>query len=593
MWWLVSAALAGERVTILHTNDWQSRLLGSPNRDYTPDSVNDDESLGGVARIATLVDGIRASTDHPVLLMDGGDITMGSMFHLVTRETGGELELMAMLEYDAVTFGNHDFDFRPEGCADMLEAADLLPPIVASNLQTNGAEGLEKLKSEGAILDRLVIDKDGLTIGVIGLLGKNATEVMGQVDPITSADQVETATRMAAEYRAEGVDLVVVLSHSGVRIQEDGSWGDEDVALMRAVPGIDVIVSGHSHTALEEPILIDGRPVVQAGANTGYLGELVLEEQGDSWVVVEYTLHTIDDTTLGKAEVTEHVQTLQDLVSERIAPARFDDLVAEVAHPMGKEEHEHELANVLTDAYRIATGSDFGMTGNGTIRNGLGEGPLQRSDLFLVDPLGIGSVDDSPGYALSVAWFTGEDIRQVIEFLLIGYKTKGPSYIPRISGAEVFVNPRRIPLDQVDRVVFLDGHEIEAERLYSVAMTSYVATFLPVVSELTKGLLSPVMRGADGSPVEVAELYDADPSEEGIQELKAWQALADHVASLPDTDGDGLPNLPPEGVSENRLVRAPSWNLLRNSTWKMKTVVLVPAGLLGLIGLLVARRMRR
>ena len=590
---LVGAALAGERVTLLHTNDWQSRLLGTPNRVYTPDSVNDDPSLGGVARIATLADQRRAEIDHPVFLVDGGDITMGSMFHLVSRETGGELELMAMLGYDAVTLGNHDFDFRPEGAAEMIAAADQVPAIVASNLQTNGAAGLEALYADGTLKERHVVEKGGLKVGFIGLLGKDATDVMGQVEPLTSADQAETASRLAEAYRAEGCDLVVVLSHSGVRKQEDGSWGDEDVELARAVPEVDVVISGHSHTPLEEPILVDGRPVVQAGANTGYLGELTLEEQGGSWVVVDYTLHVVDDATLGDPEVTAHVQTLQDAVSERIAPDRFDDLVAEVSRPLGKAEDEHALANVVTDAYRLATGAHFGMTGNGTIRSGLGEGPLQRSDLFLVDPLGIGTVDDSPGYALVVAWFTGEDIQQILDFLLIGHKTKGPSYVPRISGAEVFVNPRRIPLDQIDEVLFPDGSGLDPDELYGVAMTSYVASFMPLVADMTKGLLSPVMRGASGDPVEVAELYDADPSTPQIEELKAWQALADHVASLPDTDGDGLPELPPPGVDGNRLVERPSWNLVRHSTWRMKTVVGVPLALLGLVGLVVGRRLRR
>ena len=575
MWLLVGSVLAAERVTLLHTNDWQSRLLGAPNRDYTPDSTNDDDALGGVARIATLADQRRDAIDHPVLLVDAGDITMGSLFHLVSRETGGELELMAMLDYSAVTLGNHDFDFRPQGLADMMEAAEVLPPIVASNLVLDPSDdrdnGLEAFFAAGALVDRLLVEEQGLSVGFIGLLGKDATNVMGQAAPVTSADQVETATRIAAELRAEGAELVVVLSHSGIRVQDDGSWGDEDVELLRAVPGIDVVVSGHSHTALDEPVMVDGRPLVQAGANTQFLGELTLERSGDAWSVVEYTLHPIDDSVLGDAEINAHIQELQDAVSARLAPARFDDLVAEVAHPLGKAEDEHELANVVTDAYRIATGAHFGMTGNGTIRNGLRTGPLQRSDLFLVDPLGIGSVDDSPGYALAVAWFTGDDIRQVLEFLLIAHKTKGPSYVPRISGAEVFVNTRRIPLDQVDEVVFPDGSTLDPDALYGVAMTSYVATFMPLVADMTKGLLKPEMRDSAG-----------------VQELKAYQALADHVAGLPDHDADGLPDLPPEGVSQNRLVERPSWRLLRNSTWKMKTVVLAPILLLaGLISLLL------
>ncbi|HJN75899.1 MAG TPA: bifunctional UDP-sugar hydrolase/5'-nucleotidase [Myxococcota bacterium] len=583
----IGSVLAAERVTILHTNDWQSRLLGTPNQTYSPETVGDDDSLGGVARIATLATERRAAIDGPVLLVDAGDITMGSLFHLVSRETGGELELMAMLDYTAVTLGNHDFDFRPQGLADMIGAAGAVPPIVASNLVLDpnhpGDDGLEALVEQGVLVDRLIVEEEGLVVGFIGLLGKDATEVMGQAEPVTSADQVETTTRLARVLREEGADLVVVLSHSGIELQEDGTWGDEDVELLRAVPGVDVLVSGHSHTALETVVMVDGRPLVAAGANTQFLGELSLERSGDSWVVLDYELHSIDDQILGDPEVTAKVEELQEAVSERLAPARFDDLVAEVDHPLGKAEDEHELANIVTDAYRLATGADLGMTGNGTIRAELAPGPLQRSDLFLVDPLGIGSLDDSPGYALVVAWFTGDDIQDVLDFLLIAHLTKGSSYVPRISGAEIFVNPRRIPLDQIDEVVFADGSTLDDEELYGVAMTSYVATFMPLVADMTKGLLAPQMRGADGAPVDVAELYDNDPTTPDIQELKAWRALADHVATIPDLDADGLPDLPPRGVASNRFVERPSWRLLKNSSWRMKSVVGVPAALVLLL----------
>jgi 5'-nucleotidase / UDP-sugar diphosphatase len=111
--------------TILHTNDWQSRLLGfGPNNEYSPATTGDDDTVGGVARLATLLEQRRAAAgEQPVLLLDGGDFSMGTLFHTVTRETGGELRLMTELGYDAATLGNHEFDFRPAGLAAMISAA--------------------------------------------------------------------------------------------------------------------------------------------------------------------------------------------------------------------------------------------------------------------------------------------------------------------------------------------------------------------------------------------------------------------------------------------------------------------------------------
>ena len=88
---LLGLAAAADSVTLLHTNDWQSRLLGVPNRDYTPETLNDDETQGGAARLATLARALRSQSEGPAFLLDAGDITMGSLFHLTTREHAGEL----------------------------------------------------------------------------------------------------------------------------------------------------------------------------------------------------------------------------------------------------------------------------------------------------------------------------------------------------------------------------------------------------------------------------------------------------------------------------------------------------------------------
>jgi 5'-nucleotidase/UDP-sugar diphosphatase len=189
--------------TVLHTNDWQSRLLGfGPNADYSPETVGDDDTIGGVARLSTLIDAERerAGGRGPVLLLDGGDVTMGTLFHTVTRETGGELRLMHQLGYDAITLGNHDFDFRPEGTARMIRAAleaGGCPPIVATNLRFDPDDprddDLEALAAEGVIEDYLVIERQGLRFGVFGLLGERAFEVMGQSAPLSIADPIQVA----------------------------------------------------------------------------------------------------------------------------------------------------------------------------------------------------------------------------------------------------------------------------------------------------------------------------------------------------------------------------------------------------------------
>src|SRR3990167_8897411 len=224
-------AFSAERsFTILHTNDWQSRLLGfGPNNEFTPATTGDDDTVGGVARLATL-------------------------FHSVPREIGGELRLMSELGYDAATLGNHEFDFRPAGLAAMISAADrakgeALLPLLSSNLRFDPAstadDSLQAHHDAGRILPYKLLERGGIRFGLFGLLGNNAVAVSPMIKPVTFADPVATARTMVAKLREEGAEVVILLSHMGVVQQADGSWRGEEVELVEQVPGIDIVVGGH------------------------------------------------------------------------------------------------------------------------------------------------------------------------------------------------------------------------------------------------------------------------------------------------------------------------------------------------------------
>jgi 5'-nucleotidase len=228
--------LAAERhFTILHSNDWQSRLLGfGPNNEYSPATVNDDDTVGGVARLATLLNERRAAAgEEPLLLLDGGDFTMGTLFHTIAREMGSELRLMTELGYDAAVIGNHEFDFRPAGLAAMISAAhkakgDALLPLLSSNMRFDAAskadDSLQAHVEAGRILPYKLIERGGIRFGLFGLLGNNAVAVSPMIKPVTFADPVATARETVAKLRAEGAEVVILLSHMGVTQQADGSW---------------------------------------------------------------------------------------------------------------------------------------------------------------------------------------------------------------------------------------------------------------------------------------------------------------------------------------------------------------------------------
>ncbi|WP_341781130.1 bifunctional metallophosphatase/5'-nucleotidase [Ectopseudomonas mendocina] len=579
---------AAERsFTILHSNDWQSRLLGfGPNNEYTPATVNDDGTVGGVARLATLLNERRAAAgDEPLLLLDGGDFTMGTLFHTVAREMGSELRLMTELGYDAAVIGNHEFDFRPAGLAAMINAAykakgDALLPLLSSNMRFDPAskadDSLEAHAEAGRILSYTLIERGGIRFGLFGLLGNDAVAVSPMIKPLTFADPVATARETVARLREQGAEVVILLSHMGVTQQNDGSWRGEEVELVEQVPGIDIVVGGHSHVVLPQPVLVNGHtPVVQAGSEIQYLGELRMTI-GDDGVprVRDYRLHAVNDSIVGDATITARVEDFKQVVSEHMLAPKgygFDQQLAKVDQSLGRDFSEHSLSNLVTDALRHAVDADFGFTGNGTIRDDLikGRNGVQGvSDLFRIAPLGIGHFDDEPGYPMIKAYFTAREIKSLLEVLLLAYQLRdSDSYYPRVSGVRFTYNPWRVPFDRISRLEIGDpvkGYrdlDLDDTRLYSIGATSYVGSFTWLVPDLTKGLLSVTPKDAEGRPLPRIEdaIVDQDPDTDDVQELKEWQALLDHIRSLPDLDGDGLADIPTTGVAaEVRMIRAPS-----------------------------------
>ena len=247
------------RFTILHTNDLHSHLQGvSPELDYSPLEPGNDATVGGWSRLATAIEAERLARRNPVLALDAGDFLMGSLFHLVAREQGLELGLLKAMGYDAVSLGNHEFDLMPDGLARILSAAaerGALPPVLFASavfdLQNPKDDTLERVFASGLVQRYRVIEKEGVRFGLFAVMGKDAAEVSPFASPVSFRDPVETAAELVALLREqEKADVVICLSHSGLSKDPDKS---EDVLLARQVPGIDVIVSGHTHTRLRGP----------------------------------------------------------------------------------------------------------------------------------------------------------------------------------------------------------------------------------------------------------------------------------------------------------------------------------------------------
>ena len=412
---LFAAADGKKTFTILHTNDMHTSFIGmGPAADYTPFALNDDATLGGYARLGAMIAKRKAARQGqgPVLVLDAGDYSMGTAFAAATREIGGELKLMGMMGYDATTFGNHEFDLGPDGLAKSIGVAakaGRIPAVLASNTDFTKKDttlaDLQRLARDGVVRRYVVVERGGIRFGIFGLLGKEAMHYTSG-GAATFADPIETAKEIVTLLREkEKVDLVIALSHGGVEKGKDGRYTEgEDVHLPMDVPGIDVVISGHSHTFLNEATIVNDRtPVVQTGKESKCLGELVITIDGNKLTVESYKLHPIDDSIAGDRAIAAEIDKLKKGVTAAVFASRgysIDQPLAIAPQDLPNTYSDIAastlLANLCTDAFRKATKADIGFTVNGTMRAGLTRGKTGVQtvyDVFALAPLGAGIVD--------------------------------------------------------------------------------------------------------------------------------------------------------------------------------------------------------
>jgi 5'-nucleotidase/UDP-sugar diphosphatase len=609
---VLSAASDGKKTfTILHTNDMHSAFIGmGPAADYTPFTLNDDQTRGGYARLAALIAKRRAArqAQGPVLVLDAGDYSMGTAFGAAGRETGGELHVMARMGYDATTFGNHEFDLGPDGLGQSIGVAaksGRVPKVVVSNTNFSKDDPtlayLQRLSKDGVIRRHVVIERGGIRFGIFGVLGKEAQFYTGGAGAATFADAIETAKEMVTVLReTEKVDVVICLSHGGVQKGKDGRFSEgDDVSIARAVPGIDVVVGGHSHTELREAIIVNGRtPVVQTGKEGQNLGELVVTLDGRTLTVESYRLYPIDDTIAGDRAIAGEIDTLKKGVTAAVFASRgysIDQPLAMVPQDLPNTFTDiaagTPLANLVTDAFRAATKADIGFNANGAMRAGFtrGKSGVQTVyDVFGVAPLGAGVVDRTAGSALVTAYFTGQELKHMLEFLLVDSPAHPGEYFPRSSGMRFRYDPSRPKFDVVTaielgdldrgyRAIDITGTD---PQLYSLTCSLYVGLILNAIPKYTKGLLAVVPKNKAGQPLasRVEALEDPRGSTPDMlppsgttdkasvatsagtgpaSEIKEWQAIMDYLRNLPVKAKGELPTIPVDArATEVRAIKA-------------------------------------
>jgi len=565
-------AQPAKKIVILHTNDIHSRLIGyAPESDYSPLTVNDDETIGGFARIATIIKNEEELNSGITLVTDAGDFLMGTLFQELEATTGFQLRLMKKMGYDVVCIGNHEFDFGDQKLADMVNSASAygdIPRVLLGNavfdVKDPGDDAIEKLFSSGIIGRKYVLETDGLKIGFFSLLGKVADDNAAFAPPLRFANQVSCAKALVRELENEKCDIIICLSHSGVELDKKGRWKGEDVELAKKVRGIDVIVSGHTHTRLEKPVMVEGTPVVQAGNHGQYVGKLELTYDDGKVTVDNYSLLPVDDGTRGDAEINQLIEDQKILVTDIILKPIGMDYTKPVAesgfllecNEMG-DIRGSNLGPMVADGIHsylnnhLSNGVDVSMVAVGVICDKIVPGVLSAPDVFRIMMMGEGK-DNVPGYPLSKIYVTGKELKNVLEVLQMASKSVPANYC-YYSGIRVEYDPKGGLLNKIRKIEINDRtgktREVDFSKknktLYSVAANSYMLEFVGIIKKMSFGLINVAPKDATGTIITDMKgaVIDMDETKEGLQEGKEWLALMEFLSSMKDINENGIPDV--------------------------------------------------
>ncbi len=557
-------------------------------------------------------------------VLDAGDFSMGTPYQTVFRSEASELRMMGYVGFDVTTFGNHEFDYRSKGLSDMLNAAvkskDPLPAIAACNIDWEGTLADKELQEDGKALkaamdnygvkDYVVVERGDARIAVFGIFGQEADDFAPESGTLFK-DQIQSAKDTVEAIRAhEKVDMIVCISHSGVNLEDKEK--SEDEILAEEVEGIDLIVSGHTHTYLEEPIVVGDTVIASAGQYNDNLGLLSFVKKDGTYQLDAYQLKTIDNTVKADEKTAAKVQTFKGLVNKKYFGDygyKWEDILADnsveftAIENFSLEQGEDTLGNIIADSYIYgvmkAEGNDYrtvdvAVAPAGVIRESFDKGSITVEEAFNVLSLGTGA-DGIAGYPLVSVYLTGEELKLAAEVDISVSPMMGSARL-YMSGLHYKYNPNRMLLNKTYDVELVrwDGtkEEIDDDKLYRVVADLYSAQMLGMVNSMSYGLLSLVPKDANGNVIEDFEqhiIHRRDGSE-----LKEWYALASYIDSF---DNNQVPEKyqKPEG----RKTMEASWNpvkLLKQTNkffWMIAAAVVLVLAVITLVIVLIVKGFRR
>ncbi|HLG27043.1 MAG TPA: 5'-nucleotidase C-terminal domain-containing protein [Paenisporosarcina sp.] len=457
---------------VMHTNDTHAYLDNAPLR-------------------ATAVKEIRATNDN-TLLLDAGDVFSGDLYF---NKYKGEADLAFMnyIGYDAMTFGNHEFDLgsTTDGHKALSEfVANAEFPMVSSNVDFSKDALFAGLQNDrytfdydnGEIYNGIIANVNGEAVGIFGLTTEE-TENISSTGEVEISNYIDAANEAVAAFEAKGVDKIIALTHIGF---DDSEKFDNDKLLAAAVEGIDIIVGGHTHAKVDEPFVSEefAAPtiIVQANEYGKFLGTLdvTFNPWGEITLYAGELLATSKDITPDQGAVDllapykAGVEELKAQQTGAVATAALDgSRLADNEDGSGVRTSETNLGNLMTDgmlakAKTINSKTTIAIQNGGGIRASIDEGPISVGEVLKVMPF---------GNALAIMEVTGTELLGALE-ISVGQAPKENGGFLHVAGMEFKYDSTKAVGERVTEVMVLEGTEyvaLDPAKTYTVATNSFTA----------------------------------------------------------------------------------------------------------------------
>ncbi|MGG0666894.1 5'-nucleotidase C-terminal domain-containing protein [Viridibacillus arvi] len=488
--------------------------------------------LDNIAKRTTAIKNVRAKKPNS-LLLDAGDVFSGTLYF---NEFQGkaDLEFMNLLRYDAMTFGNHEFDLGSskeghQALADFIKGANF--PFISANVDFSADDRFKGLFTDlisskpekGKIYNGIIKEINGEKVGIFGLTTEETKDISSP-GSIVFENYIKEAENAVKAFEGQGVDKIIALTHIGY---DDNAKIDNDLTLASTVKGIDVIVGGHSHTQLDEPVVIDQdnnnktkdpTVIVQAYQYSDFLGTVDVEFDSKGKVITTngelIKLSSLADDAEAANILKKYSEQIKEVSNKPIGAEALSELTNPRTSDTGPSVRNSEtaLGNIITDGMlakaRAQTQNPniiMALQNGGGIRSGIDAGEITVGEVITVLPF---------GNTLATMTLTGAELKQAFEISFKESPKESGGFL-HVSGAKVEFDSLKPVGERVVSIKYKDTNEtyvdIKDQESYTVATNAFTA------------------KGGDKYDVFKKAYEEGRVTDLGLSD---WENLAEHLASL-------------------------------------------------------------